>query len=94
LSRIAVIPSGFGQVMKMRFKFLLPLCLAFGLSFTAVPPAYADMTKSQAAAKAKARHGGKVLSVEKIPAKKPGGAATFKVRLLIDGRVKTVTIRG
>lgn len=85
--------SVLGRIMKMRFKFLLPFLLCFGFA-TAVVPAYAEMTKSQAAEKAKARHGGKVLGVEKIPPKKAGDPATFKVRLLIDGRVKTVTIRG
>ncbi len=56
-------------------------------------PAHAAINKSQAAAKAKAAHGGKVLSVEKVGSK--DGKNIYKVKLLLDGgRVKTVTVSG
>ena len=46
--------------------------------------------KSQAAARAKARYGGKVLSVKRISSE---GKPTFRVKLLLDnGKVKVVKI--
>lgn len=55
--------------------------------------AYAEMSASQAASKARGMHGGKVLSVSKVASK--NGRNTYKVKLLLkDGRVKTVTVSG
>lgn len=70
----------------------LLLCCCMSLTAILVSsPALAEMTKAEASQKAKASHGGKVLSVEKIGSK--DGKSIFKVKLLLDGgRVKTVTI--
>lgn len=48
--------------------------------------------KSRAAAQAKAKHGGKVLSVREM---ERDGQTIYKVKLLLDsGRIKIVTIKG
>jgi len=63
------------------------LCTAYTV------PAYAAMSKGEAAAKAKSRHNGKVMSVEHVRSHE--GRDTYRVKLLLkDGRVKTVTVSG
>ncbi len=60
--------------------------------FVAAPSA-AEMSKSEAAARAKTLHGGKVLSVEKVQSE--NGKTVFRIKLLQKGgRVKMVTVRG
>ncbi len=60
--------------------------------YSAQPVAEKGMTAAEAARIAKARHGGKVLGVNR---QETDSGVVFKVRLLQDnGRVKTVTIRG
>lgn len=73
-------------------RCLLTAALAFALALTS-SPSLAEMSRSEAAAKAKQRHGGKVLSVSKGAAK--NGKTSYKVKLLLEGgRVKTVTVSG
>jgi len=74
----------------MTRSWISTLCTtAFLLSLSV--GAAAEMSKSTAAKRAKAQHGGKVLSVEKASANK--GKAAYKVKLLLDkGRVKTVIV--
>lgn len=68
-------------------------CLSSLCLMTTVPRAYAEMSKSEAATKAKNNHSGKVLSVDLISSK--NGLDTYRVKLLMpDGRVKTVTVSG
>ena len=69
------------------------------LALVSVNTAYAqqkksnEVSKSQAASKAKQQHGGKVLNVSKVSSK--NGKATYRVKLLLNGgRVKTVTVSG
>ncbi len=51
-----------------------------------------ESAKNRAAAKAKAQHGGKVLSVRETS---KDGRTLYKVKLLLDsGRIKIVTIKG
>ena len=73
-------------------RWLLLIALAMTAA-TMSAPSYAELSSSQAAAKAKKQHGGKVLNVNKVSSK--NGKATYKVKLLLNGgRVKTVTISG
>lgn len=75
--------------------FISPSGLAFSHNFAGL---FFDTTESQkesaknrAAAKAKAKHGGKVLSVRKASKE---GEVYYKVKLLLDsGRIKIVTIK-
>lgn len=82
------------RMLIMLRRIVLALLISLSVGMLPASIAHADMTKSKAAAIAKSKHGGKVLSVEKIPPKQPGGKATYRVRLDVNGRIKTVTIRG
>ena len=79
----------FKPVSHVLMVLLLTFCPVTGL----VPVASAEITKSQAASRAKANYGGKVLNVKKVGQK--NGKSIYNVKLLMkDGRVKTVTISG
>lgn len=60
--------------------------------YYAITDAKGSSGKSRAAARAKAAHGGKVLSVTETS---QNGQKVYRVKLLLDsGRVKIVTIKG
>ena len=72
-----------------RFAFVLCLLLAAG-SAGAQPP-QDGMTPEQAASRAKARYGGRVLDVRPAPGGNKG-APGYRVKLLDRGEVRTVTV--
>mgnify|MGYP001814103081 FL=1 len=81
-------------MMQLRcFAFALCLLLAAG-STGAQPPQDSGargMTPEQAASRAKARYGGRVLDVRPMPGGKKG-APGYRVKLLDRGEVRTVTV--
>ena len=72
----------------------LTLCLLLAMPVLCISaPSHADIDKSEAASRAQAQYGGKVLSVKKVGSS--NGQSHYQVKLLLDdGRVKTVTISG
>jgi len=81
-------------MMQLRcLAFALCLLLAAG-STSAQPPQDSGargMTPEQAASRAKARYGGRVLDVRPAPGGKKG-APGYRVKLLDRGEVRTVTV--
>lgn len=77
--------------MSARLRQCLFILVTTCALLTLSAQSYAEVTRSQAAAKAKKKHGGKVLNVNKVSSK--NGKTVYKVKLLLDGgRVKTVTV--
>lgn len=74
-------------------RHFLPACILALSLCVASAPVMAEMSKGEAAAKAKRSHGGKVLNVSKVGGK--NGKSVYKVKLLLKGgRVKTVVVSG
>ena len=79
--------------MRPMSRSLLASACLMALSVTIVGVAQADMTKEEAAKYARAKRGGKVLSVEAVPPSNESGApAEYRVKLLVEGSVVIETV--